>query len=76
MEDVLVEFSLHNKTTGATTANGGNFVRAVSLFSQENEFVDVRASIVDIAIDDELSFVESLMILLLEEMIFITFLLI
>ena len=76
VEDVLVEFSIHNKTTGATTANGGNFVRAFSLFSLEIEFVDVHASIVDIAIDDELSFVASLMILHLEEMIFITFLLI
>ena len=28
------------------------------MFSQENEFVDVDASVVDIAIDEELSFVE------------------
>ena len=28
MEDVLVEFSIHNKTTGATTDNGSNFVKA------------------------------------------------
>ena len=58
MEDVLVEFSIHNKTTAATTDNGSNFVKAFTLFSQENKFVDVDASVVDIAIDEELSFVE------------------
>ena len=76
MEDVLVEFSIHNKTTGATTDNGSNFVKAFTWFSHENEFVDVDARVVNIAIDEELSFLSSLIIFLLEEMRFITFLLI
>ena len=37
IEEILVEFRIHNKTSGATTDNGSNFVKAFRLFAENDE---------------------------------------